>query len=857
MSFSFDSAKTDTLLVIAGILAAFLFFWLYGQSHPLSLADPSLGEEAASQRAQSVVQSYGYQPQDIPITDFRVKSALLDSLQSGTDINQFYRIEANRLNFPAFYWRSEFLIELADANDFMAGPMQNQIVSVHLNERGEVIELVNSENRLPSTFFHADVLSFALDIEHPRIPPEAVDSLIFERIQFQLSGNEESLSLNMEHGELTRLNRATAEKMAQYYLERSGWAGSNYEIANVEKVPVGVTDAAKVSFQYEHPEFSTRGELNITVLPTGALLSMRHSLQSGGSASMSSTSILSGIRGAVLLLVLFWVLILFIIRFRMRLIDTKAAILVAVLAGFIMPLVVLSETVHEYIKNFGSFDFNLISMVLIVGGLTAAFTSLVYFLITSIADSITRQNWPEKLQSIDLIRIGHFFNKPVGSTFIRGISYSFILAGIWALMYYLIPDRFLSVEPVFYSNGRYISNIVLMLSNLAIYFFAAQLIFLIFLGKVKAVMSKPVWVVLLTGVVFAVMNPLGIDVGPMGTEFIMMGVVGLAIGWMYVRDDFLTVFLALFFFVNHLTTASGWVMEQSPDALLFYTNILIAAVGVAFGGYCMSTGKSARDLPNFVPEYVDELAQSERIKQELQIARKVQTSFLPVSTPDVEGLQISAVCRPAFETGGDYYDFISLPDQRLAVTIGDVSGKGIQAAFYMTFIKGVIHAVCENFKSTIEVLVRVNKLFRQNARKGTFISLIFGVFDSQKNVFTFSRAGHNPLLYFDSKEKKLHVFTPQGIGLGITDEELFRNNIMEQSVDVHKNDILILYTDGVVEATNNLNKYYGDNRLKKLIEAYHEADAETILSKIVDDLQTFGNGANQHDDMTIVVIKKK
>ena len=93
--------------------------------------------------------------------------------------------------------------------------------------------------------------------------------------------------------------------------------------------------------------------------------------------------------------------------------------------------------------------------------------------------------------------------------------------------------------------------------------------------------------------------------------------------------------------------------------------------------------------------------------------------------------------------------------------------------------------------------------------------------------------------------------------MGITDDETFRKNISELSLDFQQNDIIILYTDGVVEATNNLNRFYGDNRLQKLIETYHETSADTLLNKIVEDLYSFGDGTNQHDDMTLVVIKKK
>ena len=852
-----DTTKKDIVLLAAGILAALTFFWLYGIQHPLSIADSTLGEERATTHSQEILESLGYRAGVEPNTSFRVQTSLLDTLQYQTNFQDFYSDELNRNKFPVFFWRSEFLVEKVDSDNFSMGPGDFRSIEVTLNQKGEFRSLSNSDNLIPENFFHADVLSYALDIEHPQIPAESVDSTLFNRIQFQFSSAQTVFNSEEEHGSLTEMGTDVAEKMAHYHLMNTGWKTNEFQLRQVERVTLELTDAARVVYSIEDDIINQKIDVSVTVLPTGALLSLTHSLRSGEAAGTSWDTIISGIRGAVLLLLVFWILILFIIRFRMRLIDTKAAILVAVLAGFIFPLVMLSQITFEHFNNLGSIDFDFISMVMISAGVTAAFTSLIYFLVTAISDSITRQNWVEKLQTIDLLRIGHFFNKPVGLSFIRGIAYSFILAGIWALAYSIMPNGYLTVETSFYSDDRYLANIILMLTNFAIFFLVAQIVFLIILGKLKTITNSSIILVLLVGIMFGIMNPLAAGIGPISAEFTLLAIVGLALGWIYIRDDFLTVFITLFFLANHLATASGWVMSQSPDAILFYTNILLVIVGLAYGGYSLSTGKTEKELPNFVPEYVDELAQSERIKQELQIARKVQQSFLPISTPDFEGLDISAVCKPAYETGGDYYDFISLKDDQLGVTIGDVSGKGIQAAFFMTFIKGVIHAVCENFESTVTVLARANKLFKKNAGKGIFISLIFGVVDVKRDRFTFSRAGHNPLLFFKSKEKKLFTYTPEGIGLGITDDETFRKNISELSLDFQQNDIIILYTDGVVEATNNLNRFYGDNRLQKLIETYHETSADTLLNKIVEDLYSFGDGTNQHDDMTLVVIKKK
>ena len=125
-----------------------------------------------------------------------------------------------------------------------------------------------------------------------------------------------------------------------------------------------------------------------------------------------------------------------------------------------------------------------------------------------------------------------------------------------------------------------------------------------------------------------------------------------------------------------------------------------------------------------MPSYIQELAQEERMKGELEIAYEVQASFLPRRMPMVEGLDLAAMCLPALEIGGDYYDFVELEKGRLAVVIGDVSGKGIQAAFYMTLVKGFFQTLCRMIDSPAELLRRLNVLFCENVPRGTFISMI-------------------------------------------------------------------------------------------------------------------------------------
>ena len=843
--------------MIAGILALSLFLWLYSEYHPLKVADSSLGESVAGQMSVQQLQNFGYRSEVPPVTTYKVQRSLLDSLQNQVDLFEFYENESYRNLYPVFYWESIFNIEPISEDGLNIGDQQVRTISIELDERGDLLAVRNDFGLLPSPSLNREALAFALD--SIPITVGIIDTSIYQKLIF--SFNEADLELRRENEiDLSQRNyfgNDVAEKMARYHLQNTAWKNTEFEIIGTEKITLQAIDVAKITFQSKSELIRQYTQLEVSVLPTGEITSIQYLFLDDKNGGVNLSEIKSNIRNGLILLAIFWILILLFIRFRMRLIDMKAAILFAVLAGFIFPFMTVMEVLYQHLYSFGELNLSFILTLFLIVGVVAALTSVLFFLVTSIADSVTRENWPQKLRSIDLIRTGYFITRPVGLTFIRGMSYSFILVAIWAMLISVLPDSYISVDSTFYGNERYLPNVVMLLSNLAWYFIISQVIFLILLGQLHNITESAIVPVFVTGVIFALMNPLALNVGPLSNELIIVGTMGIIAGAIYVLEDYLTTFISLFFTAGTLHSASGWLIEQSPDSSIFYTHALVVIGAFIFGAYSIWRGKSLQELPAFVPEYIEELAQEERIKQELQIARKVQHSFLPESTPDFPGLEIAAICKPAHETGGDYYDFIELDGDRLAIAIGDVSGKGIQAAFYMTFIKGVLHAICEEFKSTIEVLVKTNNLFRKNAKRGTFVSLIFGVVDLKSNIFRFSRAGHNPLLYFNSKNKKLHAYTPQGIGLGMAAGDVFLKNISEQSIDFRKDDFLIMFTDGVVEATNNVDSFYGDERLHKIIIRNNELSAEGLLGKILKDLNEFGENSNQHDDMTMLIIKKR
>jgi len=384
-----------------------------------------------------------------------------------------------------------------------------------------------------------------------------------------------------------------------------------------------------------------------------------------------------------------------------------------------------------------------------------------------------------------------------------------------------------------------------------------QIVFLIGISKVSSYTKNPLIIGVLTAIIFMLIDAETISSGPELTSLVLSALAGFASGLIFVKEDFLTTFLSLFLFGIHLLSASGWVMSASPDASIFYATSALLVAFLAIGITGIFKGKPINELPKYVPDYITDMARDERIKQELQIARKVQESFLPGKTPEIPGLDIAAICIPAYETGGDYYDFINIRNGHIAVTIGDVSGKGIEAAFYMTFIKGILHALCAEQESTIDVLANTNRLFRQNAQPGTFISMIFGILNPADSTFKFSRAGHNPLLFYNSETEKIEEYVPEGIGVGMTGDELFRKHISESTIKMKSGDMIVLFTDGIVEATSHQETFYGDERLHKMIKINKNLSAKKIIKKLMDDLKNFGQSSSQHDDMTILIIKKE
>jgi serine phosphatase RsbU (regulator of sigma subunit) len=211
--------------------------------------------------------------------------------------------------------------------------------------------------------------------------------------------------------------------------------------------------------------------------------------------------------------------------------------------------------------------------------------------------------------------------------------------------------------------------------------------------------------------------------------------------------------------------------------------------------------------------------------------------------------------------GGDYYDFFPVGERRLGVLIADVSGKGTSAALYMAELKGLMLAVSQTFHSPRELLIEVNRIISENLDARSFITMMYAVIDLDAGVMTFARAGHTPLMYMPAgsgPDVAAQVLAPNGLVVGLRipgAHEKFISLLEEDRIELHKGDVLVFYTDGITEAMNQESDLFGDARLRSLLTEHGHLDAADLRERILREIESFVGLADQHDDMTMVLIK--
>jgi serine phosphatase RsbU (regulator of sigma subunit) len=247
-----------------------------------------------------------------------------------------------------------------------------------------------------------------------------------------------------------------------------------------------------------------------------------------------------------------------------------------------------------------------------------------------------------------------------------------------------------------------------------------------------------------------------------------------------------------------------------------------------------------------------QVRERERIEQELRTARMIQQTFLPKEAPSLDGWYLTEYYQPAREVGGDFYDFLSLPDGRLGVVIGDVTGKGIPAALLMTASRTMLRSVAQQLASPGEVLAQVNQLLRDDMPVGMFVTCFYAILDPESGRLRYANAGQDlPAIRRGGSE--VGELRATGMPLGLLPDTRYE----EAETALAPGDLLLFYSDGLIEAHNPEREMFGLARLRSVLAETIPPVGPALLEGLRQALATFtGASWEQEDDVTLVALQR-
>jgi serine phosphatase RsbU (regulator of sigma subunit) len=244
--------------------------------------------------------------------------------------------------------------------------------------------------------------------------------------------------------------------------------------------------------------------------------------------------------------------------------------------------------------------------------------------------------------------------------------------------------------------------------------------------------------------------------------------------------------------------------------------------------------------------------QQERLERELQLASEIQQRLQPTAPPLVPGYEFQGISFPCYEIGGDYYDFIKRDDGRLVIALGDVSGKGTAAALLMSSLHAAIHAQAGSHDSLVGTICAVNRYLADNIPSNRFVTLFCAELDPESGALSFLNAGHNPPLIVHAAGT-VEQLASGGLPLGIKADAEYR----EGRTQLQPGDVLVIYSDGVTEASSPSGEEFGPTRLYEVVSRNVDASAAGIRDRIESALTKFAQGTRAADDITLVIVKRQ
>ena len=248
--------------------------------------------------------------------------------------------------------------------------------------------------------------------------------------------------------------------------------------------------------------------------------------------------------------------------------------------------------------------------------------------------------------------------------------------------------------------------------------------------------------------------------------------------------------------------------------------------------------------------------ETKALEHELNIAREIQYNLLPKELPSISGYDIAARYFPCFEVSGDYYDIMQLDNDNLGIIVADVSGKGVPASMIMTMARSLVRMESERNLSTADTLKKVNRILARDLRRGMFVTAMYCILNIRTGMLKVSSAGHNPLVVWRNDQKRHELFNPNGIALGFDRGPVFDRTIKEESIMINPGDFVVSFTDGVTESMDENDEELGGERFYKLVGDMHKLEPQRFIDAVMKHLEEYKGQAPQHDDITLVCIKR-
>ena len=249
----------------------------------------------------------------------------------------------------------------------------------------------------------------------------------------------------------------------------------------------------------------------------------------------------------------------------------------------------------------------------------------------------------------------------------------------------------------------------------------------------------------------------------------------------------------------------------------------------------------------------NEEIKKKKLEEELKVAKDIQMGLLPETEFKFDNLEISCTSSPARIIGGDFYDVIKIDENKILVVVADVSGKGLPAALYMAKVQALIRFAAKIMKTPKAILLEVNKQVYAKFERKSFVTVSLGLFDINAKTMKFVRAGHNPAIF--AKNGSIELLNTRGMGLGLDGDEIFSRNLEEHDLKIEDGSLVLFYTDGLNEAMNSKNEEFGMERLINTVKHNRQSKPLDIKNELINEVRRFVKDAEQHDDITLVIVK--